>query len=232
MNTNSYYTLMVLVYIFKLIERDRQRMLLKRRKQNNRGFTLTELAVVLGVIGLILGAIWVAASSVSQNNATNLALQELQVVSQGVISVMDGRSFQVSPASVLQSMIASNVIPANFVIPPAVAGNPSTATNPWSTAGGGPNGSSLDIYASTSRSFQVNFYDVPSYGCLNMLLQAVACAAGQSSCPTSVGSQANPGALTPDAVKGWSILTPSAILNKGICTQTSGTNTVSVTYTF
>ncbi len=34
----------------------------KNIQRRNRGFTLTEMAIVLGVIGLILGAIWVAAA--------------------------------------------------------------------------------------------------------------------------------------------------------------------------
>ena len=38
-------------------------------RQKKRGFTLTEIAIVLGIIGLILGAIWVAAAAVLQQSA-------------------------------------------------------------------------------------------------------------------------------------------------------------------
>lgn len=46
-----------------------------------RGFTLTEIAIVLGIIGVILGAIWSAAAMVYANNRTKLAVAEtLQIV--------------------------------------------------------------------------------------------------------------------------------------------------------
>ena len=41
-----------------------------------RGFTLSELAIVIGIIGLILAAIWVAAASVSSSNKNQTAQQE------------------------------------------------------------------------------------------------------------------------------------------------------------
>ncbi len=36
----------------------------RRRFRNAVGFTLTEIAIVLGVIGLVIGGIWVVASMV------------------------------------------------------------------------------------------------------------------------------------------------------------------------
>jgi hypothetical protein len=39
-----------------------------RRRRSQRGFNLIEAAIVLGVIGLVIGGIWVAAASVQRNN--------------------------------------------------------------------------------------------------------------------------------------------------------------------
>jgi prepilin-type N-terminal cleavage/methylation domain-containing protein len=44
------------------------------------GFTLTELAIVLGIIGLILGAIWTAAAAVYQNMRVTNAVRDIQTI--------------------------------------------------------------------------------------------------------------------------------------------------------
>ena len=48
-----------------------------RLKKVERGFTLTEIAIVLGIIGLILGAIWTAAAAAYENNKLNKAQTQL-----------------------------------------------------------------------------------------------------------------------------------------------------------
>jgi prepilin-type N-terminal cleavage/methylation domain-containing protein len=46
-------------------------------QRNRRGFTLTELAVVLGVIGTVLAAIWVASGRVSAGNKAQRAVAQV-----------------------------------------------------------------------------------------------------------------------------------------------------------
>jgi prepilin-type N-terminal cleavage/methylation domain-containing protein len=43
------------------------------RRKKHRGFNLIESAIVLGVVGLLIGGIWVAASAVSENHKVQLA---------------------------------------------------------------------------------------------------------------------------------------------------------------
>ena len=55
-----------------------------RPTPRKKGFTLTEIAIVLGIIGLILGAIWVAAASVYQNQRIGHANTALLHTAQSV----------------------------------------------------------------------------------------------------------------------------------------------------
>ena len=48
-----------------------------------RGFTLTELAIVLGIIGIVLGGIWVAAARVYANNKTQKAAAQILAIANG-----------------------------------------------------------------------------------------------------------------------------------------------------
>ena len=53
-------------------------------RQKKRGFTLTEIAIVLGIIGLILGAIWVAADAVYNNLRVSHANTAILQIAQAV----------------------------------------------------------------------------------------------------------------------------------------------------
>jgi type II secretory pathway pseudopilin PulG len=50
------------------------------RNDSETGFTLTELAIVVGILGMILGAIWLAAGSLYSTTKINKASQELQSI--------------------------------------------------------------------------------------------------------------------------------------------------------
>ena len=56
--------------------------------RNYRGFTLLELAIVIGVVGTIVGAIWLAASAVHQKNATTRAASEIGYITNRLQSLV------------------------------------------------------------------------------------------------------------------------------------------------
>jgi prepilin-type N-terminal cleavage/methylation domain-containing protein len=149
---------------------------------NYRGFTLTEIAIVLGVIGLVLGAIWVAVGSVQEGQKINQALQELQTVSQGVISLQNGRAFTAAPdTDITSAMIAANAIPSWAVISPTAAGNP------WLSEAGG-----LIVYSGGNLNvFRVSFAEIPNDACIALATQATSCQYGQSGCPMEIVYAAN-----------------------------------------
>ncbi|MGB4102270.1 MAG: hypothetical protein WBK91_10250, partial [Alphaproteobacteria bacterium] len=59
-------------------------MMRRRRAAKNKGFNLIEAAIVLGIVGLVVGGIWVAATSVYANLRSKRATDELLAVAQNV----------------------------------------------------------------------------------------------------------------------------------------------------
>ena len=143
--------------------------------QRKRGFTLTEIAIVLGIIGLILGAIWVAASAVYQNLRTSKATTELLTVAQAVRTMYATSASVDAGADMPAAFAASTVGAANatyiaagvFPTDTLNTGNPATATivtDPWS---GG-----IAIVAAkatvASDSFAIEFNKVPTTACITL----------------------------------------------------------------
>jgi len=54
------------------------------REQRRRGFNLIEAAIVLGVVGLVIGGIWVAASSVNDKIKMNQAVAGVNIITKNV----------------------------------------------------------------------------------------------------------------------------------------------------
>lgn len=65
---------------------------IRQTSRTVRGFTLTEAAIVLGIVGLILSAIWVAAGSVYANYRVGKTAEQLLSIVQSVRSLHSGVS--------------------------------------------------------------------------------------------------------------------------------------------
>ena len=158
--------------------------------RNYAAFTLVEVTLVLGIMGLILGAIWAATATTNDKKKANDALQELQIVSQNVNAMMMGRSFSYAVATnITSTMITSQAIPGVYA-------NGTKAGHPWDTTNfivtANPTGAN-------ARVFRISFMNVGTLsGCVSLLTQGTACQAGQSGCPSSV--QTDSGTDTADGV--------------------------------
>lgn len=130
----------------------------QRSGQSRKGFTLTEAAIVLGIVGLILGAIWVAAAAVYNNLRVNRTNQQLLQIVQTVRS-MHATQQTIDTAASTQAWIDAGVFPGDVLN----AGKTATI-NQW-------NGALLVGGIGTGDSFQILFTNVPRAACVDMLVK-------------------------------------------------------------
>lgn len=130
-----------------------------------RGFTLTEAAIVLGIVGLILGAIWVAAAAVYNNlRVTTTSNQLLQIVQS--IRSMHATQQTVDDAITAVLVAKAGGIPKDMLDNPT---DPATVTDVWA--------GDVTITAQTSASgvandsFSISFSKVPQGPCADLLVR-------------------------------------------------------------
>jgi prepilin-type N-terminal cleavage/methylation domain-containing protein len=137
-------------------------------EQAKRGFTLTEIAIVLGIIGLILGSIWVAAASVYQN----LRVSKTQTLM--LAAVQNIRSLYASgnttgdtgtATKLTQGLAAAGVFPSDAV---TLSSGTYTISAPWS-------GSSVEVFNSKQNgstaagdAFEISVLGIPQAACINL----------------------------------------------------------------
>lgn len=93
---------------------------MRRAPRQLYGFTLTELAIVLGIVGLILGAVWVAAAEVyHQWRVTTLERQIMQTVSNAKLlykGQLSNSSFSSTPND-FTTEFGAGMFPGDFLRP-------------------------------------------------------------------------------------------------------------------
>jgi len=151
-----------------MVEVVTQKDLSVEQQKKKRGFTLTEIAIVLGIIGLILGAIWVAAGAVYQNLRVSKAQTELLQITQAIRTLYATQTVVDTAAAVnlTSSLIAAKVFPSDAVL------NATTVNGPW----GGSTINVISQQASATTvpgdSFSVEFDNIPQSACIALLTSA------------------------------------------------------------
>ena len=129
------------------------------QRKKVRGFTLTEIAIVLGIIGLILGGVWVAATEVRDASRCNQAVQDISTMAANMRS-----TFSATNAFSLSGKQTPNMITAG-VIPNDLLGTTAGSTkNAWNGA--------VDIYLNNTN-FTIQYSNIPVTVC-NQIASQVA----------------------------------------------------------
>jgi prepilin-type N-terminal cleavage/methylation domain-containing protein len=126
-------------------------------EKKKRGFTLTEIAIVLGIIGLILGAIWVAAAAVYNNLRVSHANTAVLQTAQAVRALYSTSQTMGTAGDITSQVIAAGAIPSDLV-------TGTTAIGPWP-------GSVLYVLtaAASDTAFTVQITNVPKAACINLI---------------------------------------------------------------
>jgi prepilin-type N-terminal cleavage/methylation domain-containing protein len=176
-------------------------------RKTRRGFSLTELAIVMGVVGMITGGIWWASSNAQELQRDNAGVSEMQETAQNIITMMSGRTINACPGDldaagggITSCMIAAQAIPSNDTY----LGSKKLASNPWLPKAG------FKIYKMSAKTFRLSFYGLSYKGCIALLTQMTACQNNQQGCPTNVIVQSGGVSQLPDATSGWALTMTSA----------------------
>ncbi|MFA6280848.1 MAG: type 4 pilus major pilin [Bdellovibrionales bacterium] len=142
-------------------------MLVKKlMPRSMRGFTLTEAAIVLGIVGLILGAIWVAAAAVYTNLRTSTTSNQLLQMVQSVRSL---HATQNTVDAGLTGMATGSLqIAKAGGIPKDMLDNPTNPTKVRSVWGGDVEiaHATTDV---TDDSFIITYKAIPPQACADLL---------------------------------------------------------------
>ncbi len=133
-----------------------------------RGFTLTEIAIVLGIMGLILGAIWAAASSVYNNQRINSASNDIASIVQGVrkLYAMSNGTGATANTNITGDLVLAKAVPSNMVnsgTTYVVGGADHTLDGPF------PGGKTMITATSDGGSFAVVMSKVNTSNCISLL---------------------------------------------------------------
>jgi prepilin-type N-terminal cleavage/methylation domain-containing protein len=77
---------------------------MKSLHKNRRGMTLTETIIVLGVIGVVLAGLWLAAANVNQKRKIQDAVDMVSAISSNVKSVFEGQARATPPSTTAQQL--------------------------------------------------------------------------------------------------------------------------------
>lgn len=115
---------------------------MRRRTHTRKGFNLIEAAIVLGVVGFVIGGIWYAAAGFNENRLANKTVADVFYIAQGLQSKLSAADAAQIPAwsQIGSYAIAADIYPKDWI-------QNGIAISPYGTTSGITNtGGSFDFY--------------------------------------------------------------------------------------
>jgi prepilin-type N-terminal cleavage/methylation domain-containing protein len=149
-----------------------------RLKRN--GFSLVEISIVMGVMGLLLAGIWTLLQVGGEQSKENQAQLQLKAIAGAMSSVLQSGYSSANGTDITATMITRGVIPG------PLQSSPTTATHPW---GGN---FVLTWLSSIPRKYRASFFGVTKQqGCVSLLMKGTAyCLLSDPGCPIAVQTAA------------------------------------------
>lgn len=172
-------------------------------KNKRGGFTLTELIIVLAIIGLVTSTIWAVGGNTRHQQQISDAIEQLQTVALNVLTLKmaQGKNFTGTfPADITSNMIAAQAIPRAYV---SIV-NPAMADTPWMRQ-------NFLVTQIAAKKFRISFNFPTLPICMGLVLAGTACEAGEKECPEAVLTRDASATYTwsPTSSVNWSSYTAS-----------------------
>jgi type II secretory pathway pseudopilin PulG len=144
--------------------------------RRRRGFTLTEMAIVFGVIGMVMSGIWVAADHARETSRTSRAVNQITSILSGYRTLYKQSPVDTGNPSGPQSFVDITCVGVNAgYFPSEMLLNVTCATGTGSTYPASPWGSAADSHNVEVSGIQdwnaiaITYWNLPQVACINLV---------------------------------------------------------------
>ncbi len=132
-------------------------------RRARRGFNLIEAAIVLGVVGLVIGGIWYSAAAMYENYRVKKTVEDLQLIVKNIQNLISFRDAEAigDGVNISSTLLSAGVFPDDWI-----AG--SLVKNPF--------GQWVSFY-NRPQYFEIWFHDIPSAVCIKFVVKVSSIAA-------------------------------------------------------